>query len=110
VVCAQPNRAEIERVLFQDLEDARDVCFTGRMTRIVNSLNGFVEGINLSLSSTKEQVQQEMGALLRAIETEKLSETEALARATKLLNGYDVPASEQSGWLQAIKDLFEDVL
>lgn len=108
VLCAQSNAAEIEKVLFQDLEDARDVCFTGRMTRIVNTLNGFVEGIQLSLASTQEQVQQEMATLMRAIETEKLTEAAAVERAEKLLKGFEVPPAQQSHWLRAVRDLFEE--
>lgn len=107
IICEHTAREELEKVLVQELDDSKDMCFTGRITRLVNALNGFVAGIEINLMSPAEQIQHEMSALLKRIERQKMDLPAALAEAEHILTSFDVPSNGRLGWIQAVKDLFD---
>jgi len=45
---------EIKKILSQEMNDADCMCFTGRITRLVNSLNGFFPDIILEINSAEQ--------------------------------------------------------
>jgi hypothetical protein len=45
---------EIKAILSQEMDDADCMCFTGRITRLVNSLNGFFPDILIQINSTEQ--------------------------------------------------------
>ena len=45
---------EIKKVLNEELLDAMCKCFTGRLTRIVNSLNGFYDDVIIQISNNEQ--------------------------------------------------------
>jgi Leucine-rich repeat (LRR) protein len=48
------DSGEIKKILNQEMRDALCMCFTGRLTRLVNSLNGFYEDIKIQISSNEQ--------------------------------------------------------
>ena len=51
------HRDEIKKVLNNEMRDASCMCFTGRISRLVNSLNGFDPEIVINISDS-EQISQ----------------------------------------------------
>jgi hypothetical protein len=51
------HRNEIKKVLNNEMKDASCMCFTGRISRLVNSLNGFDPEIVITISDS-EQISQ----------------------------------------------------
>ena len=51
------HRNEIKRVLNNEMKDASCMCFTGRISRLVNCLNGFDKEIVITISDS-EQISQ----------------------------------------------------
>ena len=49
------NQNEILKILEQEIHDSKDKCFTGKITRLVNCLNGFYDDISVNISE-KEQI------------------------------------------------------
>jgi Leucine-rich repeat (LRR) protein len=47
-------QAEIKRVLNQEMQDAECKCFTGRMNRVVNCLNGFSPLVDIRISDGEQ--------------------------------------------------------
>jgi hypothetical protein len=45
---------EIKRILDQEIHDSICKCFTGRLSRLVNSLNGFDERVSMRISDSQE--------------------------------------------------------
>ena len=48
------DKDEIKIILSQEMDDADCMCFTGRITRLVNSLNGFYPDICIQINSTEQ--------------------------------------------------------
>ena len=57
-------KQELEKILYDELENGRCKCFTGRITRIVNSLVGFDENITIGISDN-EQIMNVYDVLLK---------------------------------------------
>lgn len=53
---------DLQRVLRDELRASVGHCFTGRCSRVVNALTGFVEGVGVGVSE-KEQMQSRIAAL-----------------------------------------------
>lgn len=53
---ASPYCNEIVKILINELDEMLSVCFTGRVSRLVNCLNGFDDIVNINISET-EQIQ-----------------------------------------------------
>ncbi len=48
------NKQDIYRILSQEMSDALCMCFTGKITRLVNSLSGFVPEVNIKISDNEQ--------------------------------------------------------
>jgi len=53
-VQGEENGDEIKKILSEEMDEADCMCFTGRITRLVNSLNGFFPDINIEINSTEQ--------------------------------------------------------
>jgi hypothetical protein len=49
-----PNKDEILQVLNQEINDGLCMCFTGRLTRLLNTLVGFYDDIELQISDSEQ--------------------------------------------------------
>ncbi len=48
------NKQDIYKILSQEMSDALCMCFTGRITRLVNSLSGFVPEVEIKISDNEQ--------------------------------------------------------
>ena len=48
------NKQDILPILSQEMSDALCMCFTGRMTRLVNTLSGFVSDVSIHISDNEQ--------------------------------------------------------
>lgn len=92
-------------ILKDELEQGMNLCFTGKITRMVNSLNVFVDGINVSISKT-EELSNSIVALRRkfAIMYKDADEyiAEAIPAVWQLLEDMCVPPHEHMVWLEYV--------
>ncbi|MEK6646878.1 MAG: hypothetical protein AABY84_09430, partial [Candidatus Firestonebacteria bacterium] len=51
------HRNEIKKILNNEIRDSINMCFTGRISRLINSLNGFDKDVIITISDT-EQISQ----------------------------------------------------
>ena len=72
-----PNMDDILKVLDQEIKDSKNMCFTGRITRVVNCLNGFDSDVVIHIS-TSEQLNN-----LSSIIRKKFPEVEDQKKALK---------------------------
>ena len=54
IILLNEYRDEIFRILDQEIKESRCKCFTGRLSRLVNCLNGFDENININISNNEQ--------------------------------------------------------
>lgn len=67
VICVHPSRDDLTRVLAEELADGSPWCFTGRFTRLVNVLSGFLEGVSVGISR-REQLSNRLAVLWKRVD------------------------------------------
>jgi Leucine-rich repeat (LRR) protein len=77
---------EIKRVMDQEMKDSICRCFTGRLSRLVNCLNGFDDRVVVKISD-----QQELANLIISIrqKTDSLEEQQQMVQKEMSDRGYD---------------------
>ncbi len=98
------EREELEMILCEELNASRNVCFTGRFTRTLNALSGFVEEVRVGISS-REQMQNQIS---KAIDTcRKKYGNDYVQHAQemvgKILADFNVSENQREAWLNAIE-------
>jgi len=53
-ICNSKDGDQIKTILSQEMDDADCKCFTGRITRLVNTLNGFYHDIQIQINCTEQ--------------------------------------------------------
>ena len=48
------NKQDIYKILSQEMSDALCMCFTGKITRLVNTLSGFVPEVEIKISDNEQ--------------------------------------------------------
>jgi hypothetical protein len=88
------HRVALEEILFQELNSARDVCFTGRFNRVINVLSGFVNEVRVGISHKEQMQNQIIMAIRKARDThgDDTDEYRAVARdgIGKILDSFDI--------------------
>jgi hypothetical protein len=76
----------IKKILDQEMQDSICMCFTGRLSRLVNSLNGFDDRVKIQISD-----QQEIANLIIMIrrKTDNLEQQTLMVRKELTERGYD---------------------
>ena len=62
---------EICRIIYNEIDDMYTVCFTGKIGRLVNSLSGFVEEVNIKIN-INQQIQAKYAVVKKTLENEGL--------------------------------------
>ena len=91
---AHEHKAALVKRLMEELEDGLDTCGNGKVSRLVNVLAGFEEGI--SGTDLRSVFQMKMAALR--------SLPNRLHAAQELFREYAIPVDEQGSWLQALEE------
>ena len=77
------------------------MCFTGKMNRIVNSLVGFLECVNIGISSA-EQLQLNVQRIVKRVVDSKLTYNDGICEIKDLF--INDTKNEKESWLDAFKD------
>jgi len=89
------HRTTLVERLMEELEEGLDSCGNGKVSRLVNVLAGFEEGI--IVAADLQEIFQAKIAALRSL-------PDRLDSAQKLFREYAIPVDEQTSWLQALED------
>jgi len=93
------HKYAIRNILKDEVMDGLSVCFTGRITRVVNSLCGFIDGIQIGYS-INEQISNGIIAIMRRADNDP--ELNVEAEVKKYLNELNIPEEQQKPWLDAL--------
>ena len=97
------NKDEIKKILNTEMKDSECKCFTGRISRLVNCLNGFDQLVEIKISDNEQ-----IGNVISQVETKLRSQgkyTVELHRqeATQQLRELNVEETEITTWLSYIE-------
>lgn len=91
-----PDKTELCRILAAELQDNVGMCLQGNLTRICNSLSGYLDGV-----TTQESHAQILGREFpKLLEIENIEER--IAKAKHILQDIGLPTDEWSVWLDAL--------
>lgn len=86
----------LRAVLKDELEASVGYCFTGRFTRLINVLTGFVDGVGVGISD-KEQMQSRIAAVVRG------GGDDVRAKVEAILDEFEVrDHGDRAAWLDAL--------
>ena len=91
-------REEMEKRLMEEATDSVGMCMQGHLTRLMNSLFGFEDSLQMDMSSYGEKLQDAM-AKIRELD---VGERERAARA--VFDQLKVPDDDQKAWLDALAE------
>jgi len=101
-----PLESSLLVILKDEIDDGVDTCLTGQMTRLVNTLNGLVPGIAVTISKT-EELSNSIVAMRRKYaimygESTDLYIQETVPAVWQLLEDSCIPEHEQGHWLEFV--------
>jgi hypothetical protein len=101
-----PYKDDILAVLKQEVRDSSHLCFTGRFTRTLNSLGGFITEVRVDISEN-EQMSNRIVQSLKHIAVEHKQGTESYEHEGKLavtaiLEEFRIPERDRAVWLDAV--------
>ena len=106
-----PQKEDMKTRIKIELEDSIGVCFTGRMNRLVNSLIGFVDGIQIGLSS-KEELQMKIGAIVQSLIQKKIKTQQAVKEMNVVFDSFGetdfLTDATKQAYLSALDDYADD--
>ena len=91
---------EIRKVLRQEIEAGYNVCFTGKVTRLVNALTGFIEGIQIGYSEN-EQINNIVITIMRKKQTNP--EINVYDEINNALTELNISEEKKKIWLDALE-------
>lgn len=86
------DKDELVKRLREEVIDSRGMCSNGKITRLVNSLQGFMDGLESPVSKM-EMFQNKIAKLM------DIPLTDRPAEANKLFKEFDIPADQHDIWL-----------
>lgn len=105
IIYDSPHKSTLLEILRDELIDGLESCFTGQITRMVNSLNGFVKHIKVSINH-KEELSNTIIAIRKkysAIYTDiDIYTQETIPIVWQLLEDSCVPEHEHAAWLEYV--------
>jgi predicted house-cleaning noncanonical NTP pyrophosphatase (MazG superfamily) len=90
------HKEELVKRLTEELGDSLDVCANGKLARLLNVVEGYMEGV--STTSSKELFQNRMAIVA------KMEPSERLTEATKAFQEFGIPEGERGAWMEALED------
>jgi hypothetical protein len=104
IIQDHPHSEELIDVLCQELDASEGVCFTGRFTRTLNALTGFIEEVQIGISSG-EQMQNQITMAIKRWKDKLGDDFQVKAReeVRGILNEFKISEVEQEAWLDAIE-------
>jgi len=89
------HKEELVKRLSEEIRDGVGMCANGRLARLMNVVEGYMEGV--STASRKELFQNRMAVIAKM---EKSAQQEA---ARKAFQEFEIPEGERGTWLEALE-------
>ena len=105
IIDKSSHKTTLWGILRNEILDGMDTCLTGQITRMVNSLNGFIDGIHITINKTEELSNSVVAlrkryAIIYHNQDEYISET--IPAVWQLLEDMCIPEVEHNVWLEYV--------
>jgi hypothetical protein len=99
------HKETLLNVMRAEIQDGMNTCLTGQITRMVNALNGFVDGVKITISKTEELTNSIIAlrkryALIYFDQDEYIAETVPIV--WQMLEDECIPELEHKEWLEYV--------
>ena len=101
----QINLDDVFERIYTEIGDSVLICFTGKYNRLINSMVGIIEGVQVGFSQN-EELQLEFGKIMVKFNSNEYSFEQAYCQAKSILEFVENGIKES--WLAAIHDLRPD--
>jgi hypothetical protein len=98
----QINLDDVFERITTEIGDSVELCFTGKYNRLINSMVGIIEGVQVGFSKN-EELQLEFGKIMVKFNSKEYSFEDAYCQAKSILEFVENGTKES--WLVAIHDL-----
>ncbi len=95
---------EVINVLEKELKASENVCFTGRLGRLVSALDGFHTGVRVNIS-TSDQISNRVLKVIEKCKDENLSAEETKEKITIELKELEISDEDAKAWMSTVDDL-----
>ncbi len=89
----------------EEILSIHNICFTGKFTKILNCLSGFISEVEITVSN-KEHMQNRIVQTLNNLQKKESDDTKytnlAKIAVKEILIEFDVPTEQHDEWLDAI--------
>jgi len=92
---SHPHKEELVKRLAEEITDGVGVCPNGKLARLMNVVEGYMEGV--STANPKELFQNRMAVIA------KMEQVDRLKEATKAFQEFGIPEGERGPWLEALE-------
>jgi len=98
------HKISLRMRLKEELEDGIGMCFTGRATRLLNSLQGIIEGIHIGVSE-REALQARIATIIQRSRGSKRSCVLRQELEDTLVTSCNLMEGEREAWLDAFDEI-----
>jgi hypothetical protein len=103
VIQGHEHAEELSRRLREELFEGRGMCFTGRATRLLNALQGFVDGVHVGVSK-REAMQARITAILVRLQANAANAAPLRVELDEALADGGCDAAEREAWRDAFDE------
>jgi hypothetical protein len=97
---------EVIKILETEIMASRDKCFTGRLSRLVSSLDGFHPGVRVSIA-TSDQISNRVLGIMERGKNEGIEKEELMKRIRTELTELEMTEEQMDEWLKTVDDMIE---
>lgn len=98
---------EVIKILESEILASREKCFTGRLSRLVSSLDGFHPGVRVSIATSDQISNRVLGVINRSRES-SLSKEDTISLIRKELDELEMTEEQIDEWMKTVDDVLED--
>jgi hypothetical protein len=98
---------EVIKILETELLTSKDKCFSGRLSRLISTLDGFHPGVRIMIA-TADQISNRVLSVLSKGRENNLDADEILGNALRELRSLELTEVQVNEWLEVVRENLED--
>ena len=98
---------EVIKILESEIAASREKCFTGRLSRLVSSIDGFHPGVRISIATSDQISNRILGVINRSSES-SLSKEETIKLIRRELEELEMTDEQIEEWMATCNDILDD--
>lgn len=97
---------EVIKILDTEIIASKDKCFTGKLSRLVSSLDGFHPGVRVNISSS-DQISNRVLSILEKGKNNEEENDVIITKVLRELREFNLSEKEINEWLDSVRETLE---